>query len=130
MSSALFDLDHVRIINLPRHARADGEVVVAEVAAHVPFQIERMFNLAAPSGAQRGQHAHRQCSQFRICVSGAVNVTCEDGGKQKTFVLDRGDLALLVPPRLWNTVEFRQTGSVLSCPMRPSIRSRRLHPRL
>jgi dTDP-4-dehydrorhamnose 3,5-epimerase-like enzyme len=48
------------------------------------FQIERMFTLAAPSGAQRGQHAHRQCSQFRICVSGAVNVTCEDGGKQKS----------------------------------------------
>jgi hypothetical protein len=48
-----------------------------------------------------------------ICVSGAVNVTCEDGARQKTFTLDRRDLALLVPPGLWNTVEFRQNDSVL-----------------
>jgi hypothetical protein len=48
-----------------------------------------------------------------ICLTGAVNIVCQDGTKQKTFVLDRRDLALLVPPGLWNTVEFRQTGSVL-----------------
>jgi dTDP-4-dehydrorhamnose 3,5-epimerase-like enzyme len=48
-----------------------------------------------------------------ICVSGAVSVVCEDGRTQKSFVLDRGDLALLVPPGLWNTVRFQQTGSVL-----------------
>jgi dTDP-4-dehydrorhamnose 3,5-epimerase-like enzyme len=113
MSSIRFDVDHLRTVNLPRHARADGEVVVAETAAQVPFRIERMFTLTAPAGAQRGRHAHRQCSQFMICVSGVVEVVCEDGGKQKTFVLDRGDVALLVPPGLWNTVEFRQAGSVL-----------------
>lgn len=113
MPSVLFDLDHIRIISLPRHARADGEVVVAEVTAQVPFRIERMFALTAPAGPQRGRHAHRQCSQFMICLTGAVNIVCQDGTKQKTFVLDRRDLALLVPPGLWNTVEFRQTGSVL-----------------
>jgi dTDP-4-dehydrorhamnose 3,5-epimerase-like enzyme len=113
MPSALFDLDHIRIINLPRHARADGEVVVAEAAAQVPFPIERMFALVAPVGAKRGHHAHRLCSQFMICVSGAVDVICEDGRKQETFTLDRRDLALLVPPGLWNTVEFRQNCSVL-----------------
>ena len=39
-----------RLIELPRHARADGEVIVAEAAAQVPFRIERMFALAAPAG--------------------------------------------------------------------------------
>lgn len=39
-----------------------------------------------------------------ICVSGAVDVVCEDGAQQK-FVLDRGDVALLMPPGLWNIVE-------------------------
>jgi dTDP-4-dehydrorhamnose 3,5-epimerase-like enzyme len=106
-------LGNARLINLPRHARGDGEVVVAEAAAQVPFRIERMFTLTAPAGAQRGRHAHRQCSQFMICVSGAVDVVCDEGGKQRTFVLDRSDLALVVPPGLWNTVEFRQNGSVL-----------------
>jgi dTDP-4-dehydrorhamnose 3,5-epimerase-like enzyme len=102
-----------RLIELPRHARTDGEVVVAEAAAQVPFRIERMFALAAPAGVKRGQHAHRLCSQFMICVSGAVDVVCEDGSSKNIFALDRRNQALLVPPGLWNTVEFRQSDTVL-----------------
>ena|ERR1700758_5023945 len=106
-------LRDARLIELPRHARADGEVIVAEAAAQVPFRIERMFALAAPAGAERGRHAHRLCSQFMICVSGAVDVVCEDGSGKDTFALDRRNRALLVPPGLWNIVEFRQEDSVL-----------------
>ena len=86
---------------------------MAEAAPQVPFRIERMFALAAPASAKRGRHAHRLCSQFMICVSGAVDVICEDGHKQTAFVLDRRNLALLVPPGVWNTVKFRQHRSVL-----------------
>lgn len=106
-------LTDARFIDLPRFARADGEVVVAEVAAQVPFRIERMFTLTAPAGARRGRHAHRRCSQFMICVNGAVDIVCEDGRRKNTFALDRRNRALLVPPGLWNVVEFRQQGSVL-----------------
>lgn len=113
MTVAAFGLNHVRTINLPRHARADGEVVVAETAAEVPFRIERMFALAAPAGATRGRHAHRLCSQFMICVSGAVGVVCDDGSVETNFILDRRDQALLVPPGIWNTIEFPQNESVL-----------------
>jgi len=106
-------LSEARLIELPRHARADGEVIVAEAASQVPFRIERMFALTAPAGAKRGCHAHRLCSQFMICVSGAVDVVCEDGSNKSTFALSRRNQALLVPPGLWNTVEFRQNDSVL-----------------
>ncbi len=106
-------LRDARLIDLPRHARANGEVVVAEAGAQVPFRIERMFALAAPAGAERGRHAHRRCSQFMICVSGAVDVVCEDGSRKNTFALNRRNQALLVPPGLWNTVEFRQNESLL-----------------
>ena len=62
---------------------------------------------------KRGRHAHRLCSQFMICVSGAVDVVCEDGTNKNTFALERRDHALLVPPGLWNTVQFRHNESVL-----------------
>jgi dTDP-4-dehydrorhamnose 3,5-epimerase-like enzyme len=107
------ELTDARLIELPQHVGADGEVVVAEAAAQVPFRIERMFALAAPAGAKRGRHAHRRCSQFMICVHGAVDVVCEDGINKSAFALDRGNQALLVPPGLWNTVEFRCEDSVL-----------------
>ena len=98
-------LHDARLIELPQHARDDGEVVVAEAAAQVPFQIT--------TGAKRGRHAHRLCSQFMVCVNGAVDVVCDDGSKQRTFMLDRRNRALLVPPGLWNTVQFRQDVSVV-----------------
>jgi dTDP-4-dehydrorhamnose 3,5-epimerase-like enzyme len=101
------------LIELASHRRADGEVVVAESGAEVPFRIERMFALAAPRGARRGHHAHRRCSQFMICVSGKVDVVCEDGRKKSTFVLNRRNQALLVPPGIWNIVEFCREDSVL-----------------
>ena len=104
----------VRTIELPRHTRADGEVVVAEAAAHVPFAIERIFTITAPKGAERGNHAHKLCSQFMLCVSGAVDVVCDDGREKRTQTLDRGSLALLVPPMIWNTVIFRADASVLA----------------
>jgi len=107
-------IEETRVVELPRHTRADGEVVVADAAAQVPFQIQRMFVLAAPAGAKRGRHAHRLCSQFMICVNGAVNVVCEDGSEQRTFTLDRRNLALLVPPGIWNTVNFRDDASVVA----------------
>jgi dTDP-4-dehydrorhamnose 3,5-epimerase-like enzyme len=106
-------LADARLIELPCHARADGEVIVAEAAAQVPFRIERMFAITAPAGAERGRHAHRLCSQFMICICGALDVVCEDGSSKNTFALNRRNQALLVPPGLWDTVEFRQNESVL-----------------
>ena len=106
-------LTDARLIDLARHARTAGEVIVAEAAAQVPFRIERIFTLTAPAGAVRGRHAHRLCSQFMICVSGAVDVVCEDGNSKKTFAMNRRNQALLVPPGLWNTVQFRHNESVL-----------------
>ncbi len=114
MAAAAFDLDAVRTIELPRHARPDGEVVVAEGGSVVPFAIARMFTVKAPGGANRGEHAHRQCSQFMICVHGIIDIACDDGRSRRIFALDRSNLALVVPPTIWNTVMFRGGDSVLA----------------
>lgn len=108
------DVGDIRLIELPHHVREDGEIVVAQAATQVPFAITRMFTLTAPLGAKRGGHAHRRCAQFMLCVHGAVEVVCDDGGNQKAFVLDRNNLALYVPPTIWNTVIFKKDGSVVA----------------
>jgi len=107
-------LEDVRVVELPCHARSDGAVVVAEAAAEVPFAMARLFTLRAPQGAERGNHAHRLCSQFMICVHGVVDVAVDDGTTRRTFVLDRGDRALLVPPMIWTTVIFKEAQSVVA----------------
>jgi dTDP-4-dehydrorhamnose 3,5-epimerase-like enzyme len=105
-------LTDARQIKLPKHLDGDGILVVAE-AEKVPFQIQRMFTVAAPARTKRGNHAHRLCSQFMLCVTGAVDVTYDNGKERKMFVLDRGELALLVPPGIWVEIEIKQNQSVL-----------------
>ena len=109
-----YGIHDVRCVDLPRHARADGEVVVAEATAQVPFAIARLFTVRAPLGAERGQHAHRQCTQFMICVRGAVEIICDDGAERRAVTLNRGNLALHVPPGIWNKIIFRKDDSVLA----------------
>jgi UDP-2-acetamido-3-amino-2,3-dideoxy-glucuronate N-acetyltransferase len=128
--SVLNDIAEVRRVALPEHDREDGSVVVAEASMHVPFPIARMFTLKAPVGARRGNHAHRLCSQFFVCVSGAVDVICDDGRAQRTFTLDRGNLALTVPSMIWNTVVFQKPNSVVVVLCDHVYGSRRLSPRL
>ncbi len=111
---ALNNVGDIRLIELPRHAREDGVIVVAQAAAQVPFAIVRLFTITAPRGARRGEHAHRRCTQFMLCVHGAVEVVCEDGRDRRSFVLDRDNLALCVPPTIWNTVIFKTDRSVVA----------------
>ena len=104
----------MRLIELPRHVRDDGEVVVAEAVTGVPFVIARLFVLRAPEGASRGNHAHKFCSQFMICSNGAAEIVLDDGAAKETFKLDRSNQALLVPPMIWNTVMFSAPHTVVS----------------
>jgi hypothetical protein len=48
-----------------------------------------------------------------LCVSGAVDVVCDDGSDRKTFSLDHPQLALFVPPGLWLEIDARRNDSVL-----------------
>ncbi|HWK94408.1 MAG TPA: FdtA/QdtA family cupin domain-containing protein [Pseudolabrys sp.] len=100
-------------LDLPRHVRDDGVLVVAEGLKHVPFAVARLFTVEAPLGAVRGRHAHWRCSQFMICVYGAIEFLVDDGAVHKAFVLEHGHEALYVPPLLWQSLTFRAPKAVL-----------------
>ncbi|MGA9007810.1 MAG: FdtA/QdtA family cupin domain-containing protein [Xanthobacteraceae bacterium] len=109
----LSSIARIRLIELPCHSRDDGEVVVAQVAAQVAFPIARVFTVTAPLDALRGEHAHIRCTQFMLCVHGAVEIVCDDGHEKRTFHLNRNNLALCVPPAIWNNIFFRHDRSVV-----------------
>ena len=110
------ELSDARLIKPPLYVdpNGDGLLVPTEAGRQIPFlQIRRMFAMVAAAGAKRGRHAHKLCSQFMLCVCGAVDVLCDDGKDRKTFSLDRPDLALFVPPGLWLEFDARENDSVL-----------------
>jgi dTDP-4-dehydrorhamnose 3,5-epimerase-like enzyme len=106
-------IQDVRLLDLPRHSRADGDLVVLEHGEQVPFMAARIFTVRAQKRAVRGQHAHRQCSQFLVCVHGEIAVECDDGKTKNRYLLDNGNKGLLIPPGIWGIETYRTDGAVL-----------------
>jgi UDP-2-acetamido-3-amino-2,3-dideoxy-glucuronate N-acetyltransferase len=81
-----------------------GSLAAGELAADVPFPIRRFFTVFdVPSNDVRGEHAHRTCHQFLICVAGSVEVLVDDGTHRQHLTLDDPSLAVYMPPLTWGT---------------------------
>jgi hypothetical protein len=108
-------VNDLQLSELPLHFgnHDGGELVVVEGKTHVPFSIKRIFTMRAPIGTTRGGHAHRRCAQFMICPQGMIEINCDDGREQKSFLLDRGNVGLLILPNIWATQRFCHDNSLL-----------------
>jgi len=94
----------VSLHRLPRFADLRGSLSVGEFARDLPFAPQRYFLVFdVPSAETRGEHAHRRCHQFLLCVSGSVQVLADDGRNRAEFRLDRPDLGIHLPPMTWGT---------------------------
>lgn len=92
----LHDLPHIRDMR--------GSLSVGEFGRAIPFESKRYFLVFdVPSREVRGEHAHRACHQFLVCVSGSCAVVADDGERRCEFVLDRPNLGLYLPPMTWGT---------------------------
>lgn len=93
-----------RLHRLPRFIDLRGSLSVGEFARDLPFAPVRYFLVfGVPSRETRGEHAHRQCHQFLVCVNGSVRVLADDGHHRREFILDSPDSGLHLPPMTWGT---------------------------
>lgn len=84
-----------------------GNLSAGEFEKTVPFTPKRYFLVFdVPSAETRGEHAHRQCKQFLICIKGKCSVVADDGTNRQEFLLDRPDLGLYLPPMTWG-IQYR-----------------------
>lgn len=80
----------------------------------IPFEPKRWFLVYdVPSREVRGEHAHRVCHQFLICVTGQVTVAVDDGESRGEVLLDEPTLGLYVPPMVWASQFRYESGAVL-----------------
>jgi acetyltransferase-like isoleucine patch superfamily enzyme/dTDP-4-dehydrorhamnose 3,5-epimerase-like enzyme len=85
-----------------RAADIRGSLTVGEFERTVPFPVKRYFMVFdVPSVETRGEHAHRSCHQFLICVRGSCAVVADDGKTRQEFLLDRPDIGIHLPPMVW-----------------------------
>ena len=102
-----------RLIDLPKIADPRGNLTIAEERKDIPFDIKRVYWVYdVPSGENRGGHAHRQCSEFIVAVSGSFTVTLSNGTEQKTYLLNHPYQGLLVGTGIWRTLDDFSSGAV------------------
>ncbi len=94
----------VTLHSMPRYQDLRGALSVGEFSKDLPFQPKRYFLVFdVPSQETRGEHAHRICHQFLVCVKGSVRVLADDGRQREEFTLDSPSVGLHLPPMIWGT---------------------------
>jgi hypothetical protein len=70
----------------------------------LPFVPQRVFTvLDVPSELIRGSHAHRECEQFLVCLSGGLSCLVDDGTARDEVRLESPDKGLHLPSMIWGT---------------------------
>lgn len=105
----------VKVVQL-RHVRdaVRGDLAVIEFAEALPFKPQRCFwTYAIPGRQVRGEHAHRECSQFLVSAHGACRLRLDDGKSSEEIELDCPETGVLVPPMVWAEAGGHSADSVL-----------------
>ncbi len=90
-----------------------GALTAAEFPTHVPFAPKRYFLVYdVPGKDVRGEHAHRTCHQFLVCIRGSLNVVVDDGSAREEIRLDRPDVGLHLPPLIW-AVQYKYSSDAV-----------------
>lgn len=101
------------IIELPRVHNRGGNISIAENTKHLPFDVKRVFYIYdIPGGEDRGAHAHKNCHQFLVAVSGSFEIEMDDGVTKRTVQLSRPYYGLHIPPSIWAAEKSFSSGSV------------------
>nr|WP_245422431.1 FdtA/QdtA family cupin domain-containing protein [Alsobacter soli] len=99
----------VTLHQLPLINDIRGSLSVGEFGRTLPFAVKRYFVVfGVPSVETRGEHAHRQCQELLVCVTGSCSVVADDGRARQEFRLDRPDLGIYLPPMVWR-VHYKYT---------------------
>lgn len=102
-----------KIIDLVKIVDPRGNLTVAEGCKDVPFDVKRVYWVYdVPAGENRGGHAHKQCQEFIIALSGSFHVTLDNGREQVTVLLNHPYQGLFVNTNTWRTLDDFSSGAV------------------
>lgn len=91
-----------RLVDLTAVSDPRGDLVAAEWEKELPFAAARFFTVYdVPDGRVRGQHAHRACHQFMLCLNGSLAVVLDDGRDRAEVRLSDRRAGLYIPPMVW-----------------------------
>ena len=108
----LLSIDSVQLIPVQRVLDDRGVMTVVSESS-TPFLIKRIFSISSVN-ANRGNHAHKECSQFIVCLTGQLKVVVNDGEAEKKYELNASSNGLLIPPGIWAYQEYGSESTMIN----------------
>ena len=107
-------INDVKLLNLRTFIEPDGNLVPVESKHDIPFDIKRIFYVyGVKNQDDRGKHSHYKTKQVLICLSGEVEVICDDGIHRKKYKLTKPHQAIYIPEMIWDEQRYMSEDSVL-----------------
>ena len=104
----------VRLRELPVIQDSRGSLSFAQYKENLPFLPKRFFLVFnVGEGQTRGGHAHKRVQQLLVCVNGSCLVSLDDGKTRDEVWLDKPELTLYLPPKIWATQSQFSSDAVL-----------------
>jgi dTDP-4-dehydrorhamnose 3,5-epimerase-like enzyme len=104
-----------QVFDLETIADPSGTLHVGELSARGTGPFDRFYFITGvPAGQRRGGHAHKEHSEYLICVQGSVTVHLERLGKRDVVILDDPGRALYLPRGYWRELIDFAPGTVLA----------------
>jgi hypothetical protein len=98
-----------RVLTLPTVAEPRGSLAVIQPGEQLPFEIARLSWMYGRGG---GGCAFRKTHELLVALSGSFEVSVHDGSTRRSYLLNRANRALLVPPRHWRELGPFSTNAV------------------
>lgn len=90
-----------------------GNLTVGEFEKEIPFSPKRYFAVFdVPNKEIRGEHAHKECHQFLVCIKGSCHVVADDGRQRQEFILDKPNKGIYLPPMVWG-VQYKYSADAV-----------------
>jgi hypothetical protein len=104
-----------KLVALHRLSATSGNITSLNNGIDAPFEVKRIFYIYdIPSGEDRGAHAHKECHQLLVAITGAFEVEVFDGNQKLRFLLNQPDRGLHIPLGIWaSEVNFSGGGICL-----------------
>lgn len=102
------------LIQLAKIQATSGSITVIENSKkNIPFGVNRVFYLYdIPAGQSRGGHAHKECHQLLVALTGAFEVQLDDGNAKRTVYINQPFIGLHIPPGIWAAEQNFSSASI------------------
>lgn len=99
-------------MEIPKITDPRGNLAVVE-GDTLPYDIARVYYLHdVPSDSYRGGHAHKECEELLVAVSGSFEVVLDNGIIKERVLLNKPTKGLLITTGIWRELDNFSSGAV------------------